>query len=69
MEYFGWLLLAYVVGTGFGLYTGWKSSVNDVTEKVIDSLIEQNYLKTRGHGENLEILKYTEWCNNDQGTR
>ena len=69
MEYFGWLLLAYVVGTVFGLYTGWKSSVNDVTEKVIDSLIEQNYLKTRGHGENLEILKYTEWCNNDQTSK
>ena len=29
---------------------------------MIDSLIEQNFLKTKGHGDNVEIIKHTEWC-------
>jgi len=57
----GWLFFAYAVGTAFGWYTGVKSNVRGVTEAVIDNLIEQKYLKTRGSGRNLEILKYTEW--------
>ena len=57
----GWLLFAYTVGTGFGYFWGLKSQVKDVTEAVIDSLIEQKYLKTRGYGDNMEILKHTEW--------
>jgi hypothetical protein len=57
-----WLLVTAVVFTAVGWYWGLKSSVLNVSEAVIDSLIEQKYLKTRGYGENMEILKYTEWC-------
>ena len=56
-----WLFFAYAVGTAFGWYMGFKSQVKDVSEAVIDSLIEQDYLKTRGYGDNMEILKHTEW--------
>ena len=66
MEFFTsditWLLFAYVVGTAGGWYMGFKGHVKDVSAAVIDSLIEQKYLKTRGYGDNQEILKHTEWC-------
>jgi hypothetical protein len=66
MEFFsadyGWLLLAYVVGTLFGLYYGYNRAVNNVTEKIIDSLIDAKMLKTEGHGDNMEIIPWTEWC-------
>ena len=57
-----WLFFAYAVGTAFGWYMGFKGHVKNVSEAIIDSLIEQKYLKTRGYGENMEILKHTEWC-------
>ena len=56
-----WLFFAYAVGTGFGWYMGTKNTVTNATEAVIDTLIEQQYLKTRGYGEDMEILKHTEW--------
>ena len=58
-----WLLFAFIMGTGAGWFMGVQSSVKDITESVIDSLIEQKYLKTKGVGRNMEILKYTEWDN------
>ena len=51
-----------VVGSAIGWYLGKKSNAMILAEDVIDSLIEQEYLKTRGHGENMQILKHTEWC-------
>jgi hypothetical protein len=66
MEFFtadiAWLLLAYVLGTAFGWYQGLRVSLSKTSEAVIDSLIEQGYLKTRGYGESMEILKHEEWC-------
>ena len=58
---FTWLLFAYVVGTGFGWWWGLKSNAAKLAEMVIDGLIEDGYLKTRGRGEDMEILKHTEW--------
>ena len=57
----GWLLFAYAVGTGFGYVLGKTSSIKNVAEVTVDSLIENGYLKTRRNekGE-LEILKYNE---------
>jgi len=54
---FGWLLLAYVAGTVFGLWYRQRGTV----EKTIDSLIDNGYLKHRkdANGE-IEILKYNE---------
>lgn len=49
-----WLLLAYTIGTGVGMY--WR--FNNLIEKTIDSLIDNGYLKyrTKANGE-LDILK------------
>lgn len=53
----GWLLLAYTVGTGFGMWLNFQS----VIAKTIDSLIEGGYLKHRkGANGDIEILKYNE---------
>ena len=53
----GWLFLAYGVGTLFGLWYKQKGTI----EKTIDSLIDNGYLKHRkdAKGE-IEILKYNE---------
>ena len=61
-----WLLATAVIFTGYGWWLGVKSNIKNISEAVIDSLIEQKYLKTRGHGENMEILKYTEWCEREK---
>ena len=58
----GWLFFAYAVGTAFGWYMGFKGHVKNVSEAVIDSLIDQGFLKTKGTGESMEILKWREWC-------
>ncbi len=42
-----------------------KSYVVDAVTATIDSLIEDGYLKTRGTGANMVILKHTEWCKKD----
>lgn len=72
MEFFtantGWLLLAYALGTAIGIRFGQRSAVKQLAEDIIDSLIEQKFLKTRGNADNVEIIKYTEWCN-DKDTR
>lgn len=57
-----WLLFTAVVFTLYGWYIGSRSNVANVAEAVIDSLIEQGYLKTRGDGKDIEVLKHTEWC-------
>ena len=63
-----WLLVTAVIFTGYGWLMGIKSNVKNISEAVIDSLIEQKYLKTRGFGKDMEILKYTEWCEKDVDT-
>jgi hypothetical protein len=67
-EYVLWLLLTYTLGTFIGWYFSLKSKSMIEVEAVIDSLIDQGFLKTKGAGENLEILKWQEWCD-DQATR
>jgi len=61
-----WLLATAVIFTGYGWWLGVKSNVKNISEAVIDSLIEQKYLKTRGFGKDMEILKYTEWCEKEK---
>jgi len=57
-----WLLLTAVIFTALGWYFGIKSQVNDTIENVIDSLVEQGFLKTTGTGNNMEIIPWEEWC-------
>jgi hypothetical protein len=56
-------LIAYTAGTLFGIY--WQrernqNSFNDIVEATIDSLIRDDYIKTRGVGDDMELLKYWE---------
>ena len=46
-EEYTWLLIAYTVGTIFGLWVGFKIEANRIVEMTIDSLIAQGFLKTR----------------------
>ena len=62
-----WLFTAYVVGSAAGLFIGLRIGSKRVIEDTIDSLIAEKYLKTRSVGTGMEILKYTEWCD-DQTT-
>jgi hypothetical protein len=57
--------LAYVVGTLFGRHTARYYNVTDIVESTIDSLINDGYIKTEGHGTNMEIIKWQDWCNNE----
>ena len=60
-----WLAFAYTVGTLFGRWMSFRNHVHTITEATIDSLIKDGYLKTRGAGKNMEILKHEEWCKQD----
>lgn len=60
-----WLFGTAVIFTFVGRFMAFKDIVAQVTEATIDSLIEDGYLKTRGVGRNMEILKHTEWCKKD----
>jgi hypothetical protein len=44
----------------FGRYTARKDNVNDIIESTIDSLINDGYIKTKGEGKTLELLKHWE---------
>ena len=57
-----WLFGTAVLFTFVGRYMAFKDNIQFITEATIDSLIEQGYLKTRGAGRDMEILKHTEWC-------
>lgn len=60
-----WLFGTAVVFTFVGRYLFFRDHVHTVTAAVIDSLIKEDYIKTRGVGRNQEILKHTEWCDKD----
>jgi hypothetical protein len=60
-----WLFVTAVVFTLVGRYLFFRDHIHTVTAAVIDSLIKDGYLKTRGVGRNQEILKHTEWCDKD----
>ena len=62
-EMFLWLAFAYAVGTAFGRYIGFRRNMEDSVEATIDSLIEQGFIKTEGHGAEMEIVKWKDWCN------
>lgn len=61
MEMYLWLFGTAVIFTGVGAYMGTRSKVENIIAATIDSLIADGYLKTRGTGENMEILKWRDW--------
>ena len=56
------LLIAAVVFTGYGYWVGKQNHVEDVIESTIDKLIADGYLKTQGSGNNQDIIKWQDWC-------
>jgi hypothetical protein len=60
-----WLFGTAVVFTYAGKFMFLHTNVDHIVGATIDSLIDDGYLKTRGTGENMEILKHTEWCKKD----
>jgi len=56
----GFILLAYILGTGFGFFWGSSKGHKDGIVDTIDSLIEQGYLKFRGTKHNPDIMKHDE---------
>jgi hypothetical protein len=62
-----WLLGTALVFTFVGRWMAIKDDVQDIVAATIDSLIDQGYLRTKGDGDNIEILKH--WEKDDQTTR
>jgi len=58
-----WLFGTAVVFTFVGRYTAYRDAIADVVSATIDSLIEDGYIKTKGEGESLELLKHWEHNN------
>lgn len=58
-----WLLGTAIIFTLVGRYAGFRDRLEDIIAATIESLIEDGYIKTKGNGDNLELLKHTEWCN------
>ena len=56
----GWLLVAYAIGTMFGIAVQ-NFRGHSIVEATVDSLIENGYLKHRKTADgNIEILKHNE---------
>lgn len=58
-----WLLGTAVVFTAVGYIWGVRSQLKSTVASTIDSLINDGYLKTRGTGKDMVILKWREWEN------
>lgn len=56
-----WLLGTALIFTAVGWFFGKKGQMQKIVELTIDSLIKDGYLKTRGTGKDIEILKWREW--------
>lgn len=59
-EVFIWLFVCYACGTYLGWKFGSKQSFDHIVELTLDKMIEDGYIKTKGTGENLELLKHWE---------
>ena len=54
------LLITAILFTGVGYYIGHQRAIANIAEAVIDSLIEDGYIRTRGQGADLTLLKHWE---------
>lgn len=61
-----WLLGTAIIFTFVGRYMAFREHLEDVIAATIESLIEDGYIKTKGAGEKMELVKYVDWkreCN------
>ena len=56
----GWLLFAYIAGTAIGWYFSYSSRVQSIAEDLVEKLVEDGYIKTKGTGDKMELLKHWE---------
>jgi|TARA_R110002153_G_scaffold36148_2_gene107181 hypothetical protein len=54
------LLVTALVYTCFGFYLGWSAQRQVIITETIDELIRTGFIKTRGTGDDMEILPYDE---------
>ena len=54
------LLVTALVYTCFGFYLGWSAQRQVIITETIDELIRTGFVKTRGTGDDMEILPYDE---------
>lgn len=57
-----WLLATAVIFTFVGKFLTLRSTVDTIVGTTIDSLVRDGYLKTRGSGADMEIIKWRDWC-------
>jgi len=58
-----WLLGTAVIFTFVGRFTAYRDHLQDIVAATIESLIDDGYIKTKGEGEDMEILKHWEHNN------
>jgi hypothetical protein len=58
-----WFLLTAVVFTLLGRYMGYQDIVHSAVQATLDNLIKEGYIKTKGVGKDMEIIKVSEWSN------
>ena len=56
-----WIFGTAVLFTAVGYVWGMRAQLKNSIAAIIDSLIDDGYLKTRGTGKDIEILKWREW--------
>lgn len=61
MIVYAWLFATAIIFTAFGFVWGRSSGIARIIEATVDSLIADGFLKTRGHGENEELIPWREW--------
>ena len=62
------ILITAIVFTAFGWFMAKRQFVSDVIASTIDSLIDDGYLKTIGHGADMQILKWRDWCDENSNS-
>jgi len=55
-----WLFVTAVIFTVVGWFWGKRTSAEPIIAVTIDKLIDDGYLKTRGTGKDMQILKWDE---------
>ena len=55
-----WMWGTAVIFTFVGRYTAYRDHLQDVVAATIESLIDDRYIRTKGEGDDMEILKHWE---------
>lgn len=58
-----WFLLTAVIFTLLGRWMAYHDIVHSAVQATLDNLIKEGYIKTKGVGKDMEIIKVSEWSN------